>query len=157
MKPTAVYAQTRGENTAWTCQLCGTQETWQAMPPVGQHLWLNRTALNCSVQFLQQSSMQAAKGFAQGVPKTCSLNMLASERRQACAVSIALFAVLSLALALQCSLITRSENFARDRPSPCPLTLTLTQTLTATAPAAFARGKSYIQISTNSKAFAVPT
>ena len=125
------------------------------MPPVGQHLWLNRTALNCSVQFLQESSMQAARGFAQGVPKTCCLNMLASERRPACAVSKALFAVLSLALALQCSLLTRSEIFAMDWPSPCPLTLTLTQTLTATAPAAFAASTGYIKIATNSKAFAV--
>ena len=79
--------------------------------------------MNCSIQFLQQSSVQAARGFAQGVPKTCCLNKLASDRRQACAVSKALFAVLLLALALQCSLLTRSEKNARDWPSPCPLTL----------------------------------
>ena len=92
----------------------------------------NRTALNCSIQFLQQSSVQAARGFAQGVPKTGCLDKLASERREACAVSKALFAVLSLALALQCSLLTRSKKIARDWPSPCPLTLTLTQTQTQT-------------------------
>ena len=44
----------------------------------------------------------------QGVPKTGRLTKLASESRQARAVSKALFAVLSLGLALQCSLVTRS-------------------------------------------------
>lgn len=56
-------------------------------------------------------------------PKTCCRNKLASQRMEACAVSKGLLAVLSLALAPQCSLLTRSAKW--------PLPLTWMQTLTA--------------------------
>ena len=67
-------------------------------------------------------SVQAARGFAPGGPKTGCLDKLASERRQACAVSKALFAVLSLGSAVQYTyqVIAHSQGLARDLPGIGP-------------------------------------
>ena len=74
------------------------QKTWDPIPSAGQPYWQNRTAVICSIQFVQQHSMQPARAFAQGVPKACCLNKLTCEREKACAVSKPLFAVLSFDL-----------------------------------------------------------
>ena len=51
------------------------------------------------IQLLQQSSVQAARGFAQGLPKTRCLDTLASERSEACAVGKTLLAAHVLSFA----------------------------------------------------------
>jgi len=90
------------------------------MPSVGQRSWQNKTAVICSIQFVQQHSMLSARAITQGVPKTCCLDKLASERRQACAVIKPLFGVLSFVLAQLCSLLTRSEKLPGIGPPIAP-------------------------------------
>jgi len=80
------------------------------MPSVNQHLWQDETAVFCSIQSVQQCSVLSASARTQESPKTCYLDKFASQRRQACAVSKALFAVLSLVMAHLCSLVTISET-----------------------------------------------
>ena len=100
--------------------LCCVQKTQEPIRSVGQRSWQNRTAVICSIQFVQQHSVQSTRAFAQGIPKTCCLDNLASARGKPCAVSKPLFAMLSLVLAQHYSLLTTSNYLARVRP----LTLT---------------------------------
>ena len=84
--------------------------------------------LSIVIHYICLQLYAASKSRAQGIPETCCLDKLASERGTAFAVSKSLIAVLSLALAQQCSLLTRSEILlpgigpphAPSRP-PCPL------------------------------------
>ena len=54
-------------------------------PSFGQNSWQKKTAVICSIQFMQQRSLLSARARTQEVPKTCCLYKLASESKQACA------------------------------------------------------------------------